>query len=155
MTSVWWVLQCSTLDHRYIDFLVISFFLSPFFSFGFCSFFFSPLPSLHLLLSNRLFSSLSAPLLCYFGFRGYPQGGSSLSSSVMSSSARRVRQLPQLPPQSSTVEQGIHVWLYVCVSVCECLKLGERSFVNQLIKCRIVYTMMSFSLCNIALMQYH
>uniref|UniRef100_A0A671W243 Regulating synaptic membrane exocytosis 1 n=1 Tax=Sparus aurata TaxID=8175 RepID=A0A671W243_SPAAU len=35
--------------------------------------------------------------------------GSSLSSSVTSSSARRVRQLPQLPPKSSTVEQGMYV----------------------------------------------
>uniref|UniRef100_A0A4W6F245 Regulating synaptic membrane exocytosis 1 n=1 Tax=Lates calcarifer TaxID=8187 RepID=A0A4W6F245_LATCA len=37
--------------------------------------------------------------------RGHLQGGASLSSSVTSSSARRVRQLPQLPPKSSTVEQ--------------------------------------------------
>uniref|UniRef100_A0A3B4YPN7 Regulating synaptic membrane exocytosis 1 n=1 Tax=Seriola lalandi dorsalis TaxID=1841481 RepID=A0A3B4YPN7_SERLL len=37
---------------------------------------------------------------------GHLQGGASLSSSVTSSSARRVRQLPQLPPKSSTVEQG-------------------------------------------------
>uniref|UniRef100_A0A8D3DGT5 Regulating synaptic membrane exocytosis 1 n=1 Tax=Scophthalmus maximus TaxID=52904 RepID=A0A8D3DGT5_SCOMX len=33
--------------------------------------------------------------------------GASLSSSVTSSSARRVRQLPQLPPKSSTAEQGM------------------------------------------------
>ncbi|XP_034537199.1 regulating synaptic membrane exocytosis protein 1-like isoform X10 [Notolabrus celidotus] len=39
--------------------------------------------------------------------RGHLQGGSSLSSSVTSSSARRVRQLPQLPPQSSTAEQAL------------------------------------------------
>ncbi|XP_075933255.1 regulating synaptic membrane exocytosis protein 1 isoform X2 [Anarhichas minor] len=39
--------------------------------------------------------------------RGYLQGGASLSSSVTSSSARRVRQLPQLPPKSSTVEQAL------------------------------------------------
>ncbi|XP_072247601.1 regulating synaptic membrane exocytosis protein 1 isoform X9 [Leuresthes tenuis] len=39
--------------------------------------------------------------------RGYMQGGASLSSSAASSSARRVRQLPQLPPQSSTVEQAL------------------------------------------------
>nr|XP_046258960.1 regulating synaptic membrane exocytosis protein 1-like isoform X14 [Scatophagus argus] len=39
--------------------------------------------------------------------RGHLQGGSSLSSSVTSSSARRVRQLPQLPPKSSTVEQAL------------------------------------------------
>lgn len=38
--------------------------------------------------------------------RGHLQGGSSLSSSVASSAARRVRQLPQLPSKSSTVEQG-------------------------------------------------
>uniref|UniRef100_A0A3P9LF73 Regulating synaptic membrane exocytosis 1a n=1 Tax=Oryzias latipes TaxID=8090 RepID=A0A3P9LF73_ORYLA len=37
---------------------------------------------------------------------GHLQGGTSLSTSVTSSSARRVRQLPQLPPQSSTVEQA-------------------------------------------------
>uniref|UniRef100_H3CWZ3 Regulating synaptic membrane exocytosis 1 n=1 Tax=Tetraodon nigroviridis TaxID=99883 RepID=H3CWZ3_TETNG len=39
--------------------------------------------------------------------RGHLPGGSSLSSSVTSSAARRVRQLPQLPPKSSTVEQGV------------------------------------------------
>ncbi|KAM6916351.1 regulating synaptic membrane exocytosis protein 3 isoform 6-T6 [Xenentodon cancila] len=39
--------------------------------------------------------------------RGHPQGGASLSSSATSSSARRVRQLPQLPPQSSSVEQAL------------------------------------------------
>ncbi|XP_038593867.1 regulating synaptic membrane exocytosis protein 1-like isoform X6 [Micropterus salmoides] len=39
--------------------------------------------------------------------RGHLQGGSSLSSSVTSSSARRVRQLPQLPPKSSTAEQAL------------------------------------------------
>ncbi|XP_027131857.1 regulating synaptic membrane exocytosis protein 1 isoform X9 [Larimichthys crocea] len=39
--------------------------------------------------------------------RGHLQGGSSLSSSVTSSTARRVRQLPQLPPKSSTVEQAL------------------------------------------------
>ncbi|XP_056251822.1 regulating synaptic membrane exocytosis protein 1-like isoform X13 [Seriola aureovittata] len=39
--------------------------------------------------------------------RGHLQGGASLSSSVTSSSARRVRQLPQLPPKSSTVEQAL------------------------------------------------
>ncbi|XP_077960093.1 regulating synaptic membrane exocytosis protein 1 isoform X27 [Gasterosteus aculeatus] len=39
--------------------------------------------------------------------RGHLQGGASLSSSVTSSSNRRVRQLPQLPPKSSTVEQAL------------------------------------------------
>ncbi|XP_029926474.1 regulating synaptic membrane exocytosis protein 1 isoform X3 [Myripristis murdjan] len=39
--------------------------------------------------------------------RGHLQGGASLSSSVTSSSARRVRQLPQVPAKSSTVEQGV------------------------------------------------
>ncbi|KAM9847317.1 regulating synaptic membrane exocytosis protein 1 isoform 2-T2 [Aulostomus maculatus] len=39
--------------------------------------------------------------------RGHLQGGASLSSSVTSSSARKVRQLPQLPPQSNTVEQAL------------------------------------------------
>nr|XP_029135754.1 regulating synaptic membrane exocytosis protein 2-like isoform X10 [Labrus bergylta] len=43
----------------------------------------------------------------YLDDRGHLQGGSSLSSSVTSSSARRVRQLPQLPPQSSTAEQAL------------------------------------------------
>ncbi|KAF6720022.1 Regulating synaptic membrane exocytosis protein 2 [Oryzias melastigma] len=38
--------------------------------------------------------------------RGHLQGGACLSTSV-TSSARRVRQLPQLPPQSSTVEQAL------------------------------------------------
>ncbi|XP_062286965.1 regulating synaptic membrane exocytosis protein 1-like [Scomber scombrus] len=38
--------------------------------------------------------------------RGHLQGGVSLSSSVTSSSARRVRQLPQLPPKGNTAEQG-------------------------------------------------
>uniref|UniRef100_A0A671VZW6 Regulating synaptic membrane exocytosis 1 n=1 Tax=Sparus aurata TaxID=8175 RepID=A0A671VZW6_SPAAU len=51
-----------------------------------------------------------APLL------GHLQGGSSLSSSVTSSSARRVRQLPQLPPKSSTVEQGMYVRWYLRVT---------------------------------------
>ncbi|XP_053731787.1 regulating synaptic membrane exocytosis protein 1-like isoform X30 [Synchiropus splendidus] len=35
------------------------------------------------------------------------QGGPSHTSSVMSSSGRRVRQLPQLPPKSSSVEQAL------------------------------------------------
>lgn len=48
----------------------------------------------------------SPPLLSCI--RGHLQGGASLSSSVTSSSNRRVRQLPQLPPKSSTVEQGTH-----------------------------------------------
>ncbi|XP_060942978.1 regulating synaptic membrane exocytosis protein 1-like isoform X1 [Limanda limanda] len=39
--------------------------------------------------------------------RGHLQGGASLSSSVTSSSARRVRQLPQLPPKSNTAEQAL------------------------------------------------
>ncbi|XP_070833864.1 regulating synaptic membrane exocytosis protein 1 isoform X29 [Chaetodon trifascialis] len=43
----------------------------------------------------------------YLDDRGHLQGGSSLSSSVTSSSARRVRQLPQLPPKSSTAEQAL------------------------------------------------
>ncbi|XP_027131891.1 regulating synaptic membrane exocytosis protein 1 isoform X15 [Larimichthys crocea] len=43
----------------------------------------------------------------YLDDRGHLQGGSSLSSSVTSSTARRVRQLPQLPPKSSTVEQAL------------------------------------------------
>lgn len=40
--------------------------------------------------------------------RGHLQGGSSFSSSAAASAARRVRQLPQLPPKSSTVEQGTY-----------------------------------------------
>ena len=57
-----------------------------------------------------------------FCVRGHLQGGSSLSSSV-TSSARRVRQLPQLPPKSSTVEQGMCMcvsvwsWLYLCIQM--------------------------------------
>ncbi|XP_033978365.1 regulating synaptic membrane exocytosis protein 1-like isoform X1 [Trematomus bernacchii] len=43
----------------------------------------------------------------YLDDRGHLQGGASLSSSVTSSSARRVRQLPQLPPKSSSVEQAL------------------------------------------------
>ncbi|XP_071337561.1 regulating synaptic membrane exocytosis protein 1 isoform X9 [Trachinotus anak] len=43
----------------------------------------------------------------YLDDRGHLQGGASLSSSVTSSSARRVRQLPRLPPKSSTVEQAL------------------------------------------------
>ncbi|XP_024916876.1 regulating synaptic membrane exocytosis protein 1 isoform X19 [Cynoglossus semilaevis] len=39
--------------------------------------------------------------------RGHLQSGASLSSSVMSSSARKVRQLPQLPPKSNTAEQAL------------------------------------------------
>uniref|UniRef100_A0A4W6F214 Regulating synaptic membrane exocytosis 1 n=1 Tax=Lates calcarifer TaxID=8187 RepID=A0A4W6F214_LATCA len=53
--------------------------------------------------------------------RGHLQGGASLSSSVTSSSARRVRQLPQLPPKSSTVEQGT-VYVDDCVCLCVCLE---------------------------------
>lgn len=49
--------------------------------------------------------------------RGHLQGGSSLSSSVTSSAARRVRQLPQLPPKSSTVEQGIYSWLFMFLTL--------------------------------------
>uniref|UniRef100_H3C468 Regulating synaptic membrane exocytosis 1 n=1 Tax=Tetraodon nigroviridis TaxID=99883 RepID=H3C468_TETNG len=47
------------------------------------------------------------PVPSPFYVRGHLPGGSSLSSSVTSSAARRVRQLPQLPPKSSTVEQGV------------------------------------------------
>ncbi|TNM99405.1 hypothetical protein fugu_012438 [Takifugu bimaculatus] len=43
----------------------------------------------------------------YLDERGHLQGGSSFSSSVAASAARRVRQLPQLPPKSSTVEQAL------------------------------------------------
>ncbi|XP_034040803.1 regulating synaptic membrane exocytosis protein 2-like isoform X12 [Thalassophryne amazonica] len=43
----------------------------------------------------------------YLDTRGHLQGGVSLSSSVTSSSARRVRQLPQLPPKRNTVEQAL------------------------------------------------
>ncbi|XP_046884664.1 regulating synaptic membrane exocytosis protein 1-like [Hypomesus transpacificus] len=39
--------------------------------------------------------------------RGHLQGGASLSSSVTSSSARRARQLPQVPARSSSVEQAL------------------------------------------------
>uniref|UniRef100_A0A3B3CXA8 Regulating synaptic membrane exocytosis 1a n=1 Tax=Oryzias melastigma TaxID=30732 RepID=A0A3B3CXA8_ORYME len=42
----------------------------------------------------------------YLDDRGHLQGGACLSTSV-TSSARRVRQLPQLPPQSSTIEQAL------------------------------------------------
>ncbi|XP_008288779.1 regulating synaptic membrane exocytosis protein 1 isoform X2 [Stegastes partitus] len=43
----------------------------------------------------------------YLDDRGHLQSGASLSSSVTSSSARRVRQLPQLPPKSNTAEQAL------------------------------------------------
>ncbi|XP_069030892.1 regulating synaptic membrane exocytosis protein 1 isoform X10 [Embiotoca jacksoni] len=43
----------------------------------------------------------------YLDDRGHLQGGASLSSSVTSSSARKVRQLPQLPPKSNTAEQAL------------------------------------------------
>uniref|UniRef100_A0A3P8UPC0 Regulating synaptic membrane exocytosis 1 n=2 Tax=Cynoglossus semilaevis TaxID=244447 RepID=A0A3P8UPC0_CYNSE len=43
----------------------------------------------------------------YVDDRGHLQSGASLSSSVMSSSARKVRQLPQLPPKSNTAEQAL------------------------------------------------
>ncbi|KAM4729748.1 regulating synaptic membrane exocytosis protein 1 isoform 1-T1 [Anableps anableps] len=39
--------------------------------------------------------------------RGHLHGGASLSSVAVASAARRVRQLPQLPPQSSSVEQAL------------------------------------------------
>lgn len=78
----------------------------------------------HLIISSFIFwlviSSicLTLVLLC---FRGHLQGGSSLSSSVTSSTARRVRQLPQLPPKSSTVEQG------VCVGDCMYIRTVHKS----------------------------
>ncbi|KAF7659096.1 hypothetical protein LDENG_00003400 [Lucifuga dentata] len=43
----------------------------------------------------------------YLDDREHLQGGATLSSSVTSSSARRVRQLPQVPSKSSTVEQAL------------------------------------------------
>ncbi|XP_057703798.1 regulating synaptic membrane exocytosis protein 1-like isoform X18 [Corythoichthys intestinalis] len=39
--------------------------------------------------------------------RGHHQDGAPLSSSVTSSSSRKVRQLPQLPPKSNSVEQAL------------------------------------------------
>ncbi|XP_019737709.1 regulating synaptic membrane exocytosis protein 1-like isoform X4 [Hippocampus comes] len=39
--------------------------------------------------------------------RGHLQGGTPLNSSVTSSSSRKVRQLPQLPPKSNSVEQAL------------------------------------------------
>uniref|UniRef100_A0A8C4GLP2 Regulating synaptic membrane exocytosis 1a n=1 Tax=Dicentrarchus labrax TaxID=13489 RepID=A0A8C4GLP2_DICLA len=108
-----------TLDHRHIDFHFIfslSFYLHSFHPFAFVHSSSTPL----LLLSPLwLFSPLSASLSCYFCVRGHLQGGSSLSSSVTSSSARRVRQLPQLPPKSSTVEQvhGFQYLALICLNI--------------------------------------
>uniref|UniRef100_A0A671W1X5 Regulating synaptic membrane exocytosis 1 n=1 Tax=Sparus aurata TaxID=8175 RepID=A0A671W1X5_SPAAU len=65
-----------------------------------------------------------APLL------GHLQGGSSLSSSVTSSSARRVRQLPQLPPKSSTVEQGMYVRWCVKLTLFIYLRVTSGGFLQ-------------------------
>uniref|UniRef100_A0A8C5EUY7 Regulating synaptic membrane exocytosis protein 1-like n=1 Tax=Gouania willdenowi TaxID=441366 RepID=A0A8C5EUY7_GOUWI len=43
----------------------------------------------------------------YLDDRGHHQGGVSLSCSAASSSSRRVRQLPQLPPKSNSAEQAL------------------------------------------------
>ncbi|XP_028325093.1 regulating synaptic membrane exocytosis protein 1 isoform X4 [Gouania willdenowi] len=43
----------------------------------------------------------------FVGVRGHHQGGVSLSCSAASSSSRRVRQLPQLPPKSNSAEQAL------------------------------------------------
>uniref|UniRef100_A0A8C2WT69 Regulating synaptic membrane exocytosis 1 n=1 Tax=Cyclopterus lumpus TaxID=8103 RepID=A0A8C2WT69_CYCLU len=67
------------------------------------------------------YQPLSLPPPTLLSLLGHLQGGASLSSSVTSSSARRVRQLPQLPPKSSTVEQGTDaycVWYFLCVVRC-------------------------------------
>uniref|UniRef100_A0A8C7K7G5 Regulating synaptic membrane exocytosis 1 n=1 Tax=Oncorhynchus kisutch TaxID=8019 RepID=A0A8C7K7G5_ONCKI len=66
-----------------------------------------------------LSSSLSFHLSLYLSLRGHLQGGASLSSSVMSSSAaRRVRQLPQVPDKSSSpVEQGVCGFLDLILSL--------------------------------------
>lgn len=99
-----------------------------------------PLQQLQLRIINKLtlFPSFFSPFSCYvlsslhlylhlfsvhftvflFCIRGHLQGGSSLSSSVTSSSARRVRQLPQLPPQSSSAEQGTMTTVCLCFWVC-------------------------------------
>lgn len=69
---------------------------------------------LRLIFAPRSFSSrfgltglAPSPLLVSFSLRRvHLQSGASLSSSVTSSSARRVRQLPQLPPKSNSAEQG-------------------------------------------------
>uniref|UniRef100_A0A3Q2XLS7 Regulating synaptic membrane exocytosis 1 n=1 Tax=Hippocampus comes TaxID=109280 RepID=A0A3Q2XLS7_HIPCM len=44
---------------------------------------------------------------------GHLQGGTPLNSSVTSSSSRKVRQLPQLPPKSNSVEQGKRKRVYL------------------------------------------
>uniref|UniRef100_A0A674NZ91 Regulating synaptic membrane exocytosis 1 n=1 Tax=Takifugu rubripes TaxID=31033 RepID=A0A674NZ91_TAKRU len=56
---------------------------------------------------DALASSLSINCITQIQRVGHLQGGSSFSSSVAASAARRVRQLPQLPPKSSTVEQAL------------------------------------------------
>ncbi|XP_077586514.1 regulating synaptic membrane exocytosis protein 3 isoform X6 [Stigmatopora nigra] len=43
----------------------------------------------------------------YLDDRGHHQGATPLSSSLASSSSRKVRQLPQLPPKSNSVEQAL------------------------------------------------
>ena len=127
------------------------FFLSPFFSFffffffSFCSCSLSPLclfqPSLQLFVFFFLSVCFTIILFCV---RGHLQGGSSLSSSVTSSSARRVRQLPQLPPKSSTVEQGMYSrW---CLKLTLFICPGERYF---------IVSVLSRSLCCTGMMQHH
>uniref|UniRef100_A0A3P8PW87 Regulating synaptic membrane exocytosis 1a n=1 Tax=Astatotilapia calliptera TaxID=8154 RepID=A0A3P8PW87_ASTCA len=87
-----WSLTCALKSHaimtQTLKFAKLLSFSFPFF----LSFFFSFLFFTVVLVRNT--------------FLGHLQSGGSLSSSVTSSSTRRVRQLPQLPPKSSTVEQG-------------------------------------------------
>uniref|UniRef100_A0A669CLW8 Regulating synaptic membrane exocytosis 1 n=1 Tax=Oreochromis niloticus TaxID=8128 RepID=A0A669CLW8_ORENI len=106
-----WSLTCALKSHRMAlstanVMTLISFSLLPIltlFILPLYSHFFSP-PCLP--FPSPFCFLLSVMLFCV---RGHLQSGGSLSSSVTSSSTRRVRQLPQLPPKSSTVEQALNL----------------------------------------------
>lgn len=108
-TTVWTEQLASNLccsvhfGPKHIDFNIIFYSFYPH-SFHPCFFIIIHFPFCSSILCSFFFSICFTFML--FGVRGHLQGGVSLSSSVTSSSARRARQLPQLPPKSSTVEQG-------------------------------------------------
>uniref|UniRef100_A0AAQ4NXW5 Regulating synaptic membrane exocytosis 1 n=1 Tax=Gasterosteus aculeatus aculeatus TaxID=481459 RepID=A0AAQ4NXW5_GASAC len=73
--------------------------------------------------------------------------GASLSSSVTSSSNRRVRQLPQLPPKSSTVEQGTHRCRFGFVKEYRCCHFQPLLFLlPRLPKIRLYYIILLITL---------
>lgn len=107
---------CSTKQHQTVSLLPVNTstqrtksslaLISPLFLFVQCS-------SSFLSYTSTLWSLLFSVHFTFMLFcaRGHLQGG---TSSVTSSSSRRVRQLPQLPPKSSSVEQGTVFVVHVC-----------------------------------------